>query len=65
MARVPLGEVPASFDDLTPDDYERFPGLDIAAVPAEAVVTAAEAERAVQWFLTAWPDDSTPVLDWD
>lgn len=64
MTRVPLGEVPTSFDEVVPEEYEKFPGLDIAAVPSEAVLTTAEAETAVRWFLTAWPDDSSPVLDW-
>ena len=64
MTRVPMGKVPTNFDDLGPDEYERFPGLDIAAVPSEALVTAAEADAAVKWFLGVWPDDSSPVLDW-
>jgi len=63
-ARVPLGNVPANFDDLSPDAYEQFPGLDLAAVPAEAVVRVADAAVALRWFLTTWPDESTPALDW-
>lgn len=64
MTRVPLGEVPTNFDEILPEDYENFPGLDIAAVPSEAVLTTAEAETAVRWFITTWPDDSSPALDW-
>jgi len=64
MTRVPLGEVPTNFDEIAPEEYGRFPGLDIAAVPSEAVLTTAEAEVAVRWFLTSWPDDASPVLDW-
>ena len=62
--RVPLGDVPASFDDLTPSEYERFPGLDITAVPTEAVLTVEDATVALQWFLETWPDESSPILDW-
>ena len=64
MTRVPLGDVPTNFNEIAPEEYEKYPGLDIAAVPSEAVLTAAEAEVAVRWFLTSWPDDSGPVLDW-
>ena len=64
MTRVPLGEVPTNFDEIVPEEYEGFPGLDIAAVPSEAVLTTAETAAAVRWFLSAWPDDSSPVLDW-
>jgi hypothetical protein len=63
-ARVPLGNVPVNFDELSPDAYEQFPGLDLAAVPAEAVVPVTDAAVALRWFLTTWPDESCPALDW-
>lgn len=62
--RVPLGNVPANFDELSPDAYEQFPGLDLAAVPAEAVVPVTDAAAALRWFLATWPDESAPALDW-
>ena len=64
LVRVPLGDVPANFDELSPDDYEEFAGLDLAAVPSEAVVSVADATFALRWFLETWPDESSPCLDW-
>lgn len=63
-ARVPLGDVAANFDELSPDAYEQFPGLDLAAVPAEAVVPVGDAAVALRWFLTTWPEESTLALHW-
>lgn len=64
LIRVPLGEVPANFDELSPSEYEDVAGLDLAAVPREAVVTGADAAIALRWFLETWPDESSPCLDW-
>lgn len=63
-AHVPLGDVPETFLELSPDEYGTFSGLDLASVPAEAIVTTADAVRAAGWFLATWPDETSPVLDW-
>ena len=64
FTHIPLGDIPANYRELNPDDYENYPGLDLASVPDETVMSAAQARRALKWFLTAWPDETRPVLDW-
>ena len=64
LVRIPIGDVPADFDELSPDAYEQYPDLDLASVPAESVVHVTDAANALRWFLTTWPAESSPALDW-
>lgn len=61
---VPLGAVPADLDELRQGDYESHPNLDFTSVRAETVLTFADAVAAMQWFLTAWPDEQSAALEW-
>lgn len=63
FTHIPLGDVPPNFLELSPDDYEKFPGLDLASVPEETVMTAAQAALALRWFLTSGPDEVRTILD--